>query len=91
MSHTHSWSLAAHVKRAEIDEDDPIRHTAFTLLECSCGAWTAFPLENYALTTARYKAGLERELLAHGRYFDPVADGPRDDDEPKRVLRRRES
>ena len=71
-THEHSWALAAHVRRAEIDEADPVRHTAFTLLQCRCGAWTAFPLENYALTTARYKADLNRSLHAQGRFFDPV-------------------
>jgi len=71
--HEHAWFLQARVERAEIDEADPVAHTSFMLLECACGAVTAFPLENYALTTARYKARLRGELAAQGRFFDPVA------------------
>jgi len=73
MTHEHAWTLRACVERAEIDPDDPIAHTSFMLLACACGAVTAFPLENYALTTAGYKADLRRRLAAEGLRFDPTA------------------
>lgn len=48
---------------AEIDVDDPIRHTAFRLLACEeCRHVETFPKENYALTTDRYKAALREQL-----------------------------
>jgi len=72
-SHYHGWSLHARIERAPIDDADPVAHTSFMLLSCDCGAVTAFPLENYALTTSRYKADLARSLAAGGRFFDPVA------------------
>jgi hypothetical protein len=69
--HAHTWSLRERIDRAEIDVADPVAHTGFMLLQCSCGAVTAFPLENYAMTTARYKEGLGLVLLTEGRFFDP--------------------
>lgn len=55
----HLWSD----DHAEIDENEPIRHTAFSLLACEdCRRVEAFPVENYNLTTERYKEGLKKVL-----------------------------
>jgi hypothetical protein len=55
------------VERAEVDEADPVKHTAFYLLGCpTCRDVVAFPIQNLELTTARYRAALRAELARDG-------------------------
>ena len=59
--------LLRHVKRATIDDADPIAHTAFYVLGCrDCRAAIAFPEQNLALVTPRARLALHLELAAEG-------------------------
>jgi hypothetical protein len=59
--------LVQHVEHAEIDEADPIAHTAFYLLACpTCRTVSAFPESNLALATPRARRALHFELAADG-------------------------
>jgi hypothetical protein len=52
-------------EHAEIDENDPVRHTSFQLMACDdpkCRHVEPWPLENYLLTTQRYRDGLKAKL-----------------------------
>jgi hypothetical protein len=63
----HDWELIAIVRRAPIDERDPIAHTSFYLVGCwTCRTVDAFPASNAALATTRYVEQLRRELRAGG-------------------------
>jgi len=73
--HEHFWSLTTvRVVRGDIDDDDPLQHTTFTLLFCvNCPTVTVFPRENFALTTPRYRAELRAWLAREGLTLDPEA------------------
>jgi hypothetical protein len=59
--------LVRTVERAEIDETDPVKHTAFVVLACaSCRLVSIFPESNFALVTPRAKRQLHLELAALG-------------------------
>lgn len=58
--HEHSWEILAHFKHAPISETDPIAHTAFVLLRCSCGELSGFPESNFALITPRFREALRQ-------------------------------
>lgn len=60
-------ALVRRVERIEIDEADPIAHTAFHVLGClTCRMVTAFPESNLALVTPRARRALHLELAAEG-------------------------
>jgi hypothetical protein len=63
-AHEHRWSLlTARVARGIIDDDDDVAHTTFMLVVCAdCATVTAFPPENFALTTPRYRDRLRAWL-----------------------------
>lgn len=63
----HDWLEIAQIYRAEIDADDPKRHTTFLLLGCVwCRSVDAFPADNARLATASYISRLRAQLAAGG-------------------------
>lgn len=65
--HVHRYVLLWSDDHAEIDEHDPVRHTAFALMACQkCRRVEPFPVENYRLTTARYRVALNAKLTELG-------------------------
>lgn len=61
--HVHSFGVLFTDSHAEIDEEDPVRHTAFSLMACAdCRHVEPFPRENFTLCTPRYRAALRERL-----------------------------
>lgn len=61
--HAHQLEILFADSHAEVDENDPVRHTAFRLLACrECRHVEVFPKENFALCTPRYQAALRQKL-----------------------------
>jgi hypothetical protein len=59
----HEWTVIERVTHAEIDEADPLAHTAFAVIGCvNCRTVDLFPVENAALVTPRYLLALRRDL-----------------------------
>lgn len=63
----HEWDVIAHILRAPIDAEDPVRHTMFVIMGCvRCRAADAFPPTNAMQALSTYVATLRRELGAGG-------------------------
>jgi hypothetical protein len=69
---SHTWTLIHRLNHCEIDEADPIVHTAIVLMGCiHCRIVDAFPPENMALITDRYRSVISRDLARQGWHWPP--------------------
>lgn len=60
--HVHEPARGGFLDHVPLNEPPDIRHTAFWLTICSCGAWECQPRENRKLVTPEAIAALAREL-----------------------------
>lgn len=66
----HEWIVVERITHAEIDEADPVRHTALVAIGCRrCRTVLLYPIENAALVTRRYFATLRHALAAREWYL----------------------
>jgi hypothetical protein len=62
-NHEHDYKVIAIYDHAEIDLDDPIRHTSFHVMGCErCRQTILFPLGNALMVTPRFAKAVRREL-----------------------------
>ena len=75
--HEHEFITVRQVPHAEIDERDPVAHTAFIVLGCpTCHHVEAFPATNMDLVTPRFMRALADDLERDGWRFDVTAQIP---------------
>ena len=67
--HEHAFVLIRDDQRAPAGE--PPAHTHVKVLVCECGYVEVFPRDNYALTTAAYRAQLRAFVEGFGLRLDP--------------------
>ncbi len=67
MCDRHAWKLIHRLDHCEIDEADPVAHTTIVLLGCTlCKTVDAFPPQNAALITDRYRTIIRHDLARQG-------------------------